>query len=506
MSNALLDRTQPATAESFDRAYANRAMILLALMVVVTLYIEAMLTPSLPVIQSQFGVTTAQVSLVLALYLVSGTALAPVVGKLADIYGKKKVLVYVLGIYAAAVTVTGFSPTFEFMLAARTVQGIGLATMPLAMTLVREEFPRDMVPKAQGILSAMFGVGAAVALPLGALISQYFGWRATYHTAIPFVLALVILLAWQIRESRYRRPDARVDYFGAAGLGASLAFLVLGLSLGQIWGWTALGTLALLGVGGALLLPVALFERRTKEAILNFRLLSQRNVLVSNLLVFVGGGFAIFLAMFTLTYRLEYGFGWNILDTGVGFLPLMAGLTIFGVTTGILVSRTGVRPITLLGGGIGTVGFLTAAFSSTPAQLLTSEFVIGSGMAMMLGAVTNLLVLTVDPRDLGLGTSLNSVFRTMGSSVATPVAGTMLTLWTVAGNPYLPTQQAYEYVFLLGAVLFFGAALIVLFAHEVLGKNARPTNFDMAPSAPTAPLAAPIAETRASSVAARRGG
>src|SRR5208283_3148794 len=119
-------------------------------------------------------------------------------------HGKRKVLMGTMLAYAMAVSVTGFSPNFEFMIAARSVQGIGLTILPLGLSLVREEFPRELVPRAQGLLSAMFGVGFAVSLPLGSFVSQNYGWRDTYHTAIPFVVALTILVIVLVRESSYR--------------------------------------------------------------------------------------------------------------------------------------------------------------------------------------------------------------------------------------------------------------------------------------------------------------
>ncbi|HUJ78227.1 MAG TPA: MFS transporter, partial [Thermoplasmata archaeon] len=167
----------PKTLATIDRHYANRVMVLLAGIVIVVLYIEGMLTPSLQTIQRDFGVDTAQVSLIISSYAAAGVALSPVIGKLGDIYGKRRVLAYVMFAYAAAVSVTGFSPTFAFMVGARTIQGIGLTIMPLGMSLVREEFPRELVPRAQGLLSAMFGVGFVVSLPLGSYVSQYYGWR-----------------------------------------------------------------------------------------------------------------------------------------------------------------------------------------------------------------------------------------------------------------------------------------------------------------------------------------
>ena len=155
--------------KQFDLKYANRNLILFALLAASVMYIEIMLTPSLPDIQKYYGVTYGQVSLILALYTVFGTAINPIVGKLGDIYGKKKILVYVLISYCVMVTLTSFAPNFNVLLISRTFQGIGLGIFPLAFSLVREEFPRNLVPKAQGLLSAMFGAGLALGLPLGAL-------------------------------------------------------------------------------------------------------------------------------------------------------------------------------------------------------------------------------------------------------------------------------------------------------------------------------------------------
>ena len=165
----------PKTLENYDRAYTRRVMVILAGIVIVVMYIEGMLTPSLPTIQSDFHVDAAQVSLIVSAYAASGVALSPVVGKLGDIYGKRKVLSAMILGYAAAVSVTGFSPNFPFMVAARTVQGIGLTIMPLGMSLMREEFPRELIPRAQGLLSAMFGVGFVVSLPLGSFVSRTSG-------------------------------------------------------------------------------------------------------------------------------------------------------------------------------------------------------------------------------------------------------------------------------------------------------------------------------------------
>lgn len=477
----------PTASEStFDSRYARRVMFILAGIVTLVLYIEGMLTPSLQTIQTEFGITTGQASLILSSYIVTGVALSPVVGKLGDIYGKKRVLTIVMLVYAVCVSVTGFSPNYSFMVAARAFQGVGLTIFPLGMSLVREEFPRELVPRAQGFLSAMFGAGFAISLPLGAWVSDSYGWRTTYHSAIPFVVLLAILVFLFVRESPYRRPETRVDYVGAALLGLSLTAFVLALSEGPTWGWSALPTLGLFGTGVVLLVPLVGFERRYRarggEAILDFRLLRQRNVLVTNVVGAVSG-LGMYLALLSMTYLFELpkpvGYGQDILGAGIYLVPLAVGMLVFAPIAGVLVSRIGTRPMTAIGAAVTAAAFLLAI----PSQPLDSrwivEFFVGAGIGIVNAGMINMLVLTVDPREMGLATSLSSVFRNIGSSVGAPLSGSLLATYaiTVFGGS-VPTYVAFEWSFGLAAAAFVFAGVFIMFGREVLGQKAsapRPT-------------------------------
>ena len=233
------NKTSPdyLTMEQFDKKYAYRVIMILASLVMIVMYIEGMLTPSLPTIAKDFSITPAQASLILSLYMVGGVAATPIIGKLGDIYGKKKMMIITLIIYACAVTLTGFSPSYPFMITSRAIQGIGMAVMPLGFSLIREEFPRELVPKSQAIISAMFGVGFVVSLPLGSFVSNYLGWRWTYYTSIPLIFLLVIISFSVIKESRFKKPDVKIDYIGAALLSSVLSMFVFAISEGSTWGW-----------------------------------------------------------------------------------------------------------------------------------------------------------------------------------------------------------------------------------------------------------------------------
>ncbi len=481
----------PKTLENFDRAYANRVMLLLAGIVVVVLYIEGMLTPSLPTIQSDFHVDTAQVTLIISAYAAAGVALSPVVGKLGDIYGKRRVLIGVMLGYAAAVSVTGFSPNFGFMVAARTVQGIGLTILPLGMALVREEFPRELVPRAQGLLSAMFGVGFVISLPLGSFVSQNYGWRDTYHSAIPFVVLLAILVVLMVRESTYRRPNVRVDYVGAALLGGALAGVVTALSQGQAWGWASPPTLLALGAGLVLLVPFALYEARWKrlgrEPIVDQHLLAERNVAVTNAVLTVVG-LGMYLALFSLIYQFEYpiasgGYNgsfpsYNILSAGLDIIPLALAMIAVAAAASFVVSKTGVKPLAIAGSVVTALGFYLVSIATSLDQALVYEFVIGAGIALLNATVINLLVLTVDPRDMGQATAMNNVFRNVGGSVGAPIAGSLLSTYLLTSGPLgglgLPAHLAFQYAFWIAAATTLVGGVAILFAQEVLGPSRHP--------------------------------
>jgi len=469
-----------ASKESeFDQSYANRVLVLFSLLAAFVLFVDIMLTPSLPSIASQYGVTIAEVSLVISLYTVFGTAVNPVIGKLGDILGKKRILIYVLMIYCVMVAVTSFASNFTVLLISRTVQGIGLGIFPLAFSLVREEFPRELVPRAQGILSAMFGAGAAFGLPIGALIANSYGWQTNYHIALPFIAVLTALILFSVRESSVTDPNAKLDYVGAAWLGLTLGAIVFGLSEGSVWGWTSLPVVGLIFGGFVFLIPLVFYERRVLEPILNLKLLAIRNVMVSNV-VGITSGAALFIAFQAITFRLELpppaGYGFDILTTGLYLLPLAVAILVVAIPVGRLTPRYGVKPFLYLGCVVGAVGFYLISTAATAALIAGYLVIASAGLGMLLVASQNLLVLSVQRREMGLATSINTVFRNIGSSLGAPVAASLLSTfvvsYVVAGQTIaLPAAAAFNYAYYIAVAGFLVSLLIASLAQEVMGKR-----------------------------------
>jgi MFS family permease len=468
--------------KEFDTRYAYRTLAIFASFAIFVMYVETMLTPSLPAIASDLGVSASQVSLILSMYLVSGVALNPIVGKLGDIYGKKKVFTYVLVIYAAAVTTSGFAPNFTFLVASRTIQGIGLTMFPLAMSLIREEFPKKLIPRAQGILSGMFGAGAALGLPAGAYLSYYYGWRTTYHTALPLAIMFAVLITSLVRESKFRKPGAKLDLPGALMLAGSLGIIVFALSEGSLWGWASFSEIACLSIGIILFAPLLLWEKKVKEPVLDLRLMGMRNVMVANITLLIAG-MGMFLAFQAVVYRLELpapvGSGFTILTTGLYVAPIALMMMVVAPIAGILISKIGVQPLAVSGGVVGCIGFLFASVAPNTQMFLYSLVFFAAGIGLLMVTTINLLVLTVDQKDMGIATSINTVFRTFGSSLGAPIAGSLISTYSAwyfygyfNGTPSFfsdPSAISFQYSFYIAAFFFILAGFVSLFSREVLG-------------------------------------
>jgi MFS family permease len=471
---------RPAVEEGeLGGAYAKRVLVVMALLLGFIVYIDIMLTPSLPKIAAEYRVTIAQASLMISLYTVSGVSVIPIVGKLGDIYGKRRVLVYVLAIYVPVAAVTSFLPDFGAILVSRTVQGVGLGILPLSISLAREQFPRELIPRTQGIITATQVAGGGAGLIAGTLIASVYGWQGNYHIAIPFVAALSILTFMLLKESPNRKPGARLDYLGAAWLGASLAAIILGLSEGASWGWESAPTLGLVVSGLILLVPLAVYEGRVKEPILDLQLLRERNVMLSNIFVLTYG-ISTYMMYLSVIYILELappsGFGLGIVVAGFYLLPLVVVLLPVSYATGALISKYGVKPFFYLGSVFGAAGSFLLSIYSSPESLIPPLVIFSISLGLVAVSSQNLLVLSVRKSEMGIAASMNSVFRYTGTSLGAPIAGAVLSTfvatYSVSGRAVsLPTREAFQYCSYVMVIGFIIIGLLTLFTREVIREQ-----------------------------------
>jgi len=461
-------------ADSYDLKYAYKALFVLAPIAIAVMYTEAMLIPSLPTIANDFNVNSATVSWILTAYLVSGVISNPIVGKLGDIYGKKRILVYVMIIYTIAVTLNGFAPNFTLFIIFRTIQGIGLGMFPLAFSLIREEFPPHLVPRAQGIVSAMFGIGSAISLPIAATVAQDLGWQYNYHFIIPFVILLTYLTSREIRESKYTNPNTKIDYVGALVLGLSLALMTIAISEAPTWGWLSLDFLTTVFLGIFLFFGFISYEMRTPFPLISINLLREKNVLAANIAAFVAG-FGIFMAYQAITYLLELpnpvGFNLDILTTGLLMWPVSLMQMIGALLSSRLILRTGTKFIVVISSIILSFFYfilgLTAigGSSNNLAIIITLSSLATLGAAMLNVVLINILTFSVERRVLGIATGMNTVFRLIGGAFGPSIAGSLLSTYyqylvypvTLNGQEtflsvQLPSDYAFQLTFYIASI------------------------------------------------------
>jgi MFS family permease len=192
--NIKISNVQPSSNQVSIPASAWKVLAILSCIATMVMYAETMLIPAIPDLIKDFAVSYGMSSWILTAYLVSGAVMTPIAGKLSDIYGRKKILLIIMVIYAVGVCLAGFSSNIFIMIVARAIQGIGMSMFPIAFGIVRDKFPREKISIGQGVITSMFGSGAVIGLAVGGFIIQNYGWRTTFFTIIPVAIVLLLII------------------------------------------------------------------------------------------------------------------------------------------------------------------------------------------------------------------------------------------------------------------------------------------------------------------------
>ena len=526
MSDANGHLARTAAGTPYDPAAARGVLIVLALMALMVTYVETMVLPTFSSFITFFDnapVTT--VVWIVSAYLLVGTVATPIFGKLGDKYGKRRMLLLVMGLYAVAVSLAGFTPNIGaafgvdranqiyVLIAVRAFQGLGMGMFPLAFAMIPEVYPAARVGEAQGIIGGMFAAGAAIGLVGGGYIAYAWGWQLTYHTIIPVAVILVVVAYLILRESPHLAPNP-IDFPGIASLGLALAAAMFGLTEGSYWGWGDFAAVHFAGVPWGVpeffLLAAAataffvLWEPRAENPVVSFAALRQRNIWVSNVNgVFVG--LTMFLVFVGLTILAEDPFppGFNNSQFQFGLLALPSALSmlLFAPLWGRWVAARGPKPVMLAGFavmGLGGLGLAVFHANIYELSLLAIPTLVGNVAVLI--AMSNIIVLSVSPKELGVQTGMNQTFRNLGSAIGPVLAATLTANFTTAyvvarpPAPYppivrnVPAGLAFEFVFgLIAAMALIG----LLFS---LGLRNYRFRTDGSRAGPGEPMGAPVRE------------
>jgi EmrB/QacA subfamily drug resistance transporter len=427
---------------------------------------QTLVIPALPAIARDLHADATAVSWLLTGFLLSASIATPIVGKLGDLYGKGRVLTAVLLLFSVGAIVCALGRSIGVVIAGRVLQGVAGGVFPLAFGIVRDTFPRERIAVGLGMVSAIFGIGAGIGLPLSGVIVDNLdtGWLFRINLiSLPAAFAAYRLIP-PLPSSR--RP--RIDWLGAVLLSVALAAILLGVSEADTWGWGSPANVGLLAGGLVLTGVFVAVEARVPEPLIDLAVLRQPAVATTNLTAFMVGVamFASFLLIpqFAQTpVSAGYGFGASVTVAGLLLLPAAIAQLLTGAMAGSLGTRIGFRAVLAIGAALTSASFvIVAAAHEHEVEILVAGALLGAGISFAFAAMANLIVASVPQSDVGIATGINTVMRTVGGSFGAAIATAILAGNTGPGG--LPSEAAYTAAFAFSAVAGLaavGAALLV---------------------------------------------
>jgi MFS family permease len=463
--------------------YAWKMLAILSCIATMVMYAETMLIPAIPDLIGHFHVSYGMSSWILTSYLIAGAVMTPIAGKLSDIYGRKKILLIIMVIYAIGVSMAGFASDIYFMIFARAIQGVGMSMFPIAFGMIRDQFPREKISIGQGVITSMFASGAVIGLTVGGIIVQDYGWQNTFFTIIPIAIALLLII-WRFihvtdikeedqsqkrsgilegenvsktRKTRnsndkraFSKASNQIDIKGAIALAITVASFLLVLTLLETSGSnlhtanitngnansndnlssnanSSSNILPFLIIGIIALVFFVIIERREKYPLIDFRLLLNKSILPANLIIMLVG-FSMFMVFQTVPILVRnpepVGFGEDAISAGRVQLPFAIVLLIFGPTSGFIVSKLGsLRPI-ILGTFITTAGFMgLLMFHSTELLVSVNLGILSTGLSLTSVGAINVIILSTPRQFSGISLGMTSLMRIVGASIGPALAG-----------------------------------------------------------------------------------
>jgi EmrB/QacA subfamily drug resistance transporter len=451
------------------------AAAILALAALAFALAQTAVIPGMRGMAQSLETSTETVSWVLTGYLVAAAVLTPVVGRLGDMFGKRRMLLVALAFFGAGGAVAAVAPNVWIVVAARVLQGVGGGVFPLCFGIISDSFPEERRPGALGLISAIAGVGAGGGLLLGGLLIDH----ASYHWIFwsgTIMAGLAIIGVAALPASGERTPG-KIDYVGSVLLGAGITAPLIALTKTTQWGWGSARTLGLIGAGLVILVLFGLFERRVKAPLVNMSVFARPTVLVTNITTLLVG-FAMFGAFVLVPQLAEtpkisgYGFGLGATGAGLLLLPACLAMLAFGPLSGRLGLRFGARVPLILGVLISAAGLaLEAASHASEGAVLGYSIVVFAGVGLAFAAMPNLIVGAVPRSMTGEATGVNALIRSLGSSVGSQVATTLLAVGVTAAHP-LPLDSAFTKTFAIGAGAAVAAGTAAFFIPRAAAEPA----------------------------------
>lgn len=472
------------TAAPHARQHRHVTLVILVLATMAYALQQTLVAPAMPAIQDDLGVSTTAITYLLTAFLLTGSVATPVLGRLGDMFGKKRLLVIALGVFALGSLVCALSNSIEVLVTGRAIQGIGSAVFPLSFGIIRDEFPRERVAGAVGLLSATFGIGGGAGIVLSGVIVDNVDYAWIFWLGLVVILIALAAAALFVPESPVK-TRGKVDWGGAALLSLGLVALLVGVSEGNTWGWADTRILGLFAAAALLLVAWVGYENRHPLPLVDIAMMRRRSVLTTNLSALLLG-FGMFAGFILIPKFVQapdgagYGFGSSVTEAGLFMLPSSIVMLFAGPVAGWMCGRFGSRLPLLLGTALALFSYTFLAVAhSDPWMIYLAITVSGLGIGFSFAATANLILEAVEPTRTGVAMGMNTIMRTVGGAVGGQVGAAVLMAHT--GESGLPSETGYTVAFAVLAVGVAAALLLVL----AIPRSARPEQV-------AAPMGAPV--------------
>jgi EmrB/QacA subfamily drug resistance transporter len=417
---------------------------------------------ALPVMAAEFNLDAITLTWITTAYLLASAVFLVPFGKIADIYGRKRIFLYGIAIFTIASLVMTMVPSPELLIAVRVVQGIGGAMIfGTALAILTSVFPPGERGRVMGIYVMAVYLGLTLGPFLGGILTQHLGWRSIFLVNVPIGIIACLLILWKLEGEWAECVGEKFDLKGSVLYAGSLVLLIMGLSLVP----DSAGYL-LIVAGCVLGILFALFELRVPTPVLDIRLITKNRVFAFSNLAALISYCATYAVTFLLSLDLQITRGFSPEQAGVVLIVLPAVQALISPVAGRLSDRIDPQVIASIGIGLTVAGLVPLIFISlsTPIwYLVVCLIILGAGFGLFSSPNINAIMSSVEKRHLGVASGMNGTMRLVGQILS---MGIVVMLFSLFIGPVVITPEYYpqfmkslRYAFLIFSVLsVFGIA------------------------------------------------
>ncbi|MEV0009301.1 MFS transporter [Streptomyces sp. NPDC047973] len=440
------------------------AVAVLAFCGVVVAIMQTIVVPLLPHIPDLTGATPEAASWLVTVTLLTGAVFTPVLGRVGDMYGKRRVLLASLGVLVVGSVLCAVSSHIGVLIAGRALQGAAIAVIPLGISILRDELPPERVLSAVALMSSTMGIGAAVGLPIAAVVIENYEWHTMFWVSGAIGLLDFLLVLRLVPESPLR-SRGRFDTLGTLGLTGALVCLLLAVTQGGSWGWTSPLTLGLLAGAIVIALVWGAYELRVPTPMVDLRVSARPAVLLTNVAALLIG-FAFYANSLVTGQMVQepkatgYGLGASIVVSGLCLLPGGVTMVLLSPVSARISGKYGPRTSLALASVVIAAGYVVRYFTSHSLWLIVAgATVVSAGTAIAYSALPAQVMRSVPVAETGAANGLNTLMRSIGQAFCSAtVAAVLANMTFLAAGREAPTLGAYQLVFLIAGA----AALLAL--------------------------------------------